>query len=116
MKTTSYILEGRFGLPLRYIFNKLFKPVNLSEDNVDTLLSIKDKGHIVFISAKSSVMDTLLLIQKCKELGLPVPKIIFGNSLMLFQPAWKFPLIIKDMITGNNPFKSGKMVEIITNA
>ncbi len=100
-------MEGKYGPLLRPVIGRLFAPVTLDDEFREPLTELSKKGHLVFVIARTSVIDSMLLIQKHKADGLPVPKMVFGKSFTLFQPAWKIAGIIKNRITKNNPVKSG---------
>ncbi len=102
-------MEGKYGPLLRPIIRRLFAPVILDDEFHEPVSELSKKGHLVFALARTSVIDSLLLIQKHKADGLPVPKIIFGKSFLLLQPAWKTIGVIKNLITKNNPVKSGEL-------
>ena len=102
-------MEGKYGPLLRPIIRRLFAPVTLDDEFHEPVSELSKKGHLVFALARTSVIDSLLLIQKHKADGLPVPKIVFGKSFLLLQPAWKTIGIIKNRITKNNPVKSGEL-------
>lgn len=109
MGKSSFFMEGKYGPILRPVIRRLFAPVILQDEFREPVSRLSEKGHLVFVMARTSVMDSMLLIQKHKADGLPVPKMIFGKSFTLFQPAWKLAGIIKNRITKNNPVKSGEM-------
>lgn len=100
-------MEGKYGPLLRPVIGRLFAPVTLDDEFREPLTELSKKGYLVFVMARTSVIDSMLLIQKHKADGLPVPKMVFGKSFTLFQPAWKLAGIIKNRITRNNPVKSG---------
>lgn len=112
-------MEGKYGPLLRPIIRRLFAPVTLEDEFREPVSELSKKGHLVFVLARTSVMDSMLLIQKHKADGLPVPKMVFGKSFTLFQPVWKLAGIIKNRITKNNPVKSGvlkKNIELENSA
>ena len=109
MGKSSFFMEGKYGPLLRPIIRRLFAPVTLEDEFREPVTELSKKGHLVFVMARTSVMDSMLLIQKHKADGLPVPKMVFGKNFTLFQPAWKLAGIIKNRITKNNPLKSGVM-------
>lgn len=102
-------MEGKYGPLLRPIIRRLFAPVTLDDEFHEPVSELSKKGHLVFALARTSVIDSLLLIQKHKADGLPVPKIVFGKSFLLLQPAYKTIGIIKNLIIKNNPVKNGDL-------
>jgi glycerol-3-phosphate O-acyltransferase len=113
MGKTSFLMEGKYGPLLKPFIKKLFSPVTLPEEYTEAVSELGKKGHIVFVLARTSIIDPLLLIKKNRAEGLPIPEIVFGKSFPFLQPVWKLPGIFINRITSNNPIKSGYMKEYL---
>jgi glycerol-3-phosphate O-acyltransferase len=109
MGKSSFFIEGKYGPLLRPIIKRLFAPAILDDEFHEPMSELSKQGHIVFALAKTSVMDSLLLIQKHKTDGLPVPKIVFGKRFLLLQPAWIIIGKMRNLIKKDTSLKSREL-------
>ena len=94
-----YQLEGEYGLLLRPIMNRLFSQMNIPELYKESISSLSDKGHIIYAHSTKSTIDALLINYRFKKEGLPVPRIIFHEKFLFFQPVRRLGAIFRSLFT-----------------
>ncbi|MEA3222992.1 MAG: 1-acyl-sn-glycerol-3-phosphate acyltransferase [Thermodesulfobacteriota bacterium] len=113
----AYLLEGRYGILLRQVVGSLFSHINIPEAYKDSVSSLSSKGHIVYAHRAKSKIDALLLNYRLGREGLPIPRLVFGEKFLLYQPISKW----KEILTGVfrryvSPFESGFYIEYMKQA
>ena len=93
-----YQLEGTYGLLLRPIMNRLFAHINIPELYKKSISSLSDKGHIIYAHSTKSKIDALLINHRFKKEDLPVPRIIFHEKFLFFQPVRRFGAILRSLL------------------
>jgi glycerol-3-phosphate O-acyltransferase len=85
-KGYAYLFDGRYGFILGPFLRKLFSRITIPELYRESLSSLSQKGHIVFVHSASSTVDALLMNYRFQREDLPVPRIIFNRKFTLLQP------------------------------
>jgi len=97
-----YQLEGEYGLLLRPIMNRLFSQINIPELYKKSISSLSDKGHLIYAHSTKSTIDALLINYRFKKEDLPVPRIIFHEKFLFFQPVRRLGAILWSLLTRDN--------------
>ncbi|MDT8273550.1 MAG: hypothetical protein RRA35_10205, partial [Desulfomonilia bacterium] len=109
--------DGLYGFLLGPLFRRLFSPINIPELYRESLHALSRKGHIIFAQSSESLIDTLLLNHRLKNEELPFPRIVFGNTLALFQPVSRIVSLLKTLATGKtSPFRNGFYQEFMEHS
>jgi glycerol-3-phosphate O-acyltransferase len=85
-KGYAYLFDGRYGFILGPFLRKLFNQITIPELYKESLSSLSQKGHIVFVHSTSSTVDAMLMNYRFQREDLPVPRVIFNRKLTLLQP------------------------------
>ncbi len=88
---TSWIISGshnhykceypsKTGLITSTLFNFLFSGIKLSEEQSDTIKSLKKDGIVVYINKYKSLIDFYLIHNLHRKNNLPTPSIAFNYN------------------------------------
>jgi glycerol-3-phosphate O-acyltransferase len=103
-----FLFDGKYGFILHPVMRRLFNQINIPGLYKESIGGLAQKGHIVFVHNTTSAIDSMLLNYRFAQEGLPVPRLIFGMRLSLFQPAGRLFSLLKALVTGaSSPFEDG---------
>jgi glycerol-3-phosphate O-acyltransferase len=83
-------MHDRYGLLLRGVFRRFFKPIRFSPWQENRLKELNESGHVIYVMERTSLLYYLFLNYTCLRLQLPLAS--YGNgipSFVLFQPVGK---------------------------
>ncbi|HHO75355.1 MAG TPA: hypothetical protein ENN05_02870 [Deltaproteobacteria bacterium] len=98
-KDYFYLLEGEYGPFLHPIIKRLFSQMNIPILYKESISSLCDKGHIVYAQNTKSTIDALLINYRFKKESLPVPRIIFHERFLFFQPAHRIFALLRSLLS-----------------
>ena len=106
-KDYFYLLEGEYGPFLHPFIKRLFSRMNIPALYKESISSLSEKGHIVYAQSTRSTIDALLINYRFRRESLPVPRVIFHEKYLLYQPAHRIFCILHSFLSrAASPFEN----------
>lgn len=106
-KNYAYLFEGNYGFLLSPLLRRLFNQITIPALFKESVSSLSQKGHIVFVQSMESTIDGMLMNYRFPREGLPVPRVVFGRKFTLLQPVGRSISMLKALLTGqSSPFEN----------
>jgi len=97
-KEYPFKLECSFGFLLSGLAERMFSSIIIPHIYKSSILSLAEKGHIVYTHGPRSRIDAMLINCRFQKEGLPVPWIVFSERFLMFQDVSKLTRLIKGLL------------------
>ncbi len=116
-KEYPFKIEGRYGFLLSHLVKRMFSNIIVPDIYKTSISTLAENGHIVYTQGPRSRIDALLINYRFQKEGLPVPWIVFGERLTMFQSVSKLASLVKGILKKvKSPFEGNMYQEYMLDS